>query len=75
MSASFWGMTEQDHEDRVREQREQSKIPCVGCGKKTSHTVGGKRMCCKCYVEAGNAPADWHSECMRTYAKLKKESA
>lgn len=23
--------------------------------------------CCKCYVEAGGSPADWHAECMRAY--------
>lgn len=26
-------------------------------------------LCCKCYVEQGNTPADWHPLCMETYSK------
>jgi hypothetical protein len=29
--------------------------------------------CCKCYVEAGNAPADWHRDCMETANKIRIE--
>lgn len=26
-----------------------------------------RNLCCRCYVEEGNPPADWHPECMTTY--------
>ena len=28
--------------------------------------------CCKCYVDGGNPPANWHPECMRTYKNRSK---
>jgi len=38
------------------------------CGVISSHTIYEKdikkRLCCKCYVQAGNPPADWHDGCM-----------
>lgn len=37
---------------------------CV-CGKPSNHLIGTISMCCRCYVLAGNPPADWHSECMQ----------
>lgn len=46
------------------------------CGKISSHTVfekgKRKRLCCKCYVQAGNPPADWHRGCMQEAGKIKK---
>ena len=46
------------------------------CGSIASHTVCGKekdkRLCCACYVEAGNPPADWHIGCMRAYGREKE---
>ncbi len=45
------------------------------CGTISSHTVSEKgqtvRLCCACYVRAGNAPADWHIGCMREYGREK----
>lgn len=41
------------------------------CGEKANHWSGGNIFqCCKCYVMGGNAPADWHPECMSTYQTL-----
>lgn len=46
---------------------------CDVCGENPSnHMVGDRRLCCKCYVEEGNAPADWHRGCME--ANQKKEA-
>lgn len=43
------------------------------CGTISSHTVfekgKKKRLCCACYVRAGNPPADWHTGCMREVGK------
>ena len=45
------------------------------CGKISSHTTfknGNKvRLCCNCYVKAGNAPADWHFGCMQEAGRIK----
>ena len=42
--------------------------PCVKCGKRASHVQLPERfLCCKCHVEEGNPPADWHLDCMRTF--------
>jgi hypothetical protein len=27
-------------------------------------------LCCECYVKAGNPPADWHPDCIKTYQEL-----
>lgn len=49
---------------------------CKLCGNSANHTTfkDGKavRLCCKCYVQAGNPPADWHLGCMREYGKEKE---
>ena len=37
---------------------------------KYMHRAGEKRLCCKCYIEAGYPPADWHPKCMAAYAKI-----
>lgn len=46
------------------------------CGAISSHTTfkQGKevRLCCACYVKAGNPPADWHIGCMREYGREKE---
>lgn len=46
------------------------------CGSIASHTVYGwgkdKRLCCACYVKAGNPPTDWHIGCMRAYGREKE---
>jgi hypothetical protein len=47
-----------------------------GCGKPSQHEnwsmKNGKRyLCCECWVKEGNAPADWHYDCMKTYSELK----
>lgn len=51
---------------------------CI-CGRLARHReyFKGKESfyCCECYVKAGNAPSDWHSECMSTYKKLKDSNA
>jgi hypothetical protein len=48
--------------------------PCA-CGEPSRHRGGPanepmRYWCCRCYVKAGNAPADWHSGCMRAYAEV-----
>ncbi|HDY89744.1 MAG TPA: hypothetical protein ENH82_16720 [bacterium] len=44
---------------------------CDDCGEKLSnHSVGDKRLCCKCYIEEGNPPADWHRGCMEVYNRI-----
>jgi hypothetical protein len=49
------------------------KKKCDKCQINTSrHSVWNERLCCECYVNAGNAPSDWHPLCMETY--LKKHS-
>ena len=30
------------------------------------------RLCCRCHVESGGTPADWHPECMQVYVTLKR---
>lgn len=46
------------------------------CGKPARHTIfengEQKRLCCTCYIQAGNIPADWHPECMREAGKEKE---
>lgn len=45
---------------------------CDVCNERPSnHGVGDRRLCCKCYIEEGNAPADWHTGCMKYYKQLK----
>ena len=55
---------------------------CTKCNKREANhsihkwweTPKDEYLCCKCYVEQGSAPADWHPLCMETYSKLKVES-
>jgi hypothetical protein len=47
---------------------------CDNCGEHQAMHHGEKDLCCKCYVEAGNPPADWHRVCMETYNILKRKS-
>lgn len=45
---------------------------CDKCGKTiSSHTVGDRRLCCKCYVGEDNPPAEWHRGCMEAYNQSK----
>ncbi len=37
------------------------------------HSVGGKRLCCGCYVLSGNPPAGWHGICVATYHGMRTE--
>lgn len=47
------------------------------CGKPWTHEIWTKgafaRLCCSCYVQAGNPPADWHDDCLISYKKLLEE--
>lgn len=47
------------------------------CGNRAMHTIfkdgEKKRLCCGCYIRAGETPADWHPGCMRA-AGLAKET-
>lgn len=49
-----------------------SEAVCSNCNeRKPSHESGNNvdgvtRLCCICYVVAGNPPADWHTYCMKT---------
>lgn len=45
-------------------------MTCEKCENDSNHTIGDGRLCCKCYVEEGNPPADWHNGCMITYRRL-----
>lgn len=53
---------------------------CYKCAKDwASHTVtnGGRTeyFCCKCYVEAGNPPSDWHPKCVAAHQALADTSS
>ncbi len=49
---------------------------CDVCKKRESRhlswnrTQGNKALCCKCHVAEGNAPADWHKECLSAYEQI-----
>jgi hypothetical protein len=51
---------------------------CTKCGERLAKheihrwwkTPPDEYLCCKCYVEGGGAPADWHPLCMKTYNVL-----
>ena len=50
-------------------------VVCSACGRQASHTTwcvsGGESFaCCRSHVLAGNTPADWHRECMKTRDEL-----
>jgi protein-arginine kinase activator protein McsA len=49
---------------------------CDKCKKKEeshklSRVIDGKwverKLCCGCYIEEGNSPADWHEDCHVAY--------
>jgi pyruvate formate-lyase activating enzyme-like uncharacterized protein len=44
---------------------------CDICLKPSTHSVFQSGLttlyCCRCHVNAGFAPADWHPDCMSTY--------
>ncbi len=31
---------------------------------------GHRELCCECHVKEGNAPSDWHQECLYTYRQM-----
>lgn len=48
------------------------KDRCSNCGVgEPKHRFGvGSELCCRCHVQAGHAPANWHSGCMEAYAEI-----
>jgi hypothetical protein len=45
---------------------------CTKCGKgKAMHSISAlgalRNLCCKCFVEEGNPPAEKHEECQKAY--------
>lgn len=54
---------------------------CTNCNERTANHEIHKHwetpkdiyLCCKCYVEQGGTPSDWHSICMSTYEEIKKK--
>lgn len=38
-------------------------------GEKTKH------LCCRCYVQDGNAPADWHPLCMEAHSRSRRAAS
>lgn len=42
---------------------------CDRCGAQARHLRGAARLCCRCYVEDGGAPSDWHDDCLKAYAE------
>lgn len=55
---------------------------CTKCGERPSNhrihrhwiTPPDQYLCCKCYVEGGSIPADWHPLCMKTAKKMKDKT-
>lgn len=48
-----------------------SRTLCDRCKRRQiTHVVDNNCFCCRCYVELGNPPADWHPTCMTTYEKV-----
>lgn len=48
------------------------------CGRQGMHetfccweTPQRSYQCCRCHVRSGDAPADWHTECMAEYQVMK----
>ena len=65
--------------DEARRQSRRERVlahgKCVECSQRARrHRVSGKWLCCECYVNAGNEPAEFHSECMAVAAALKDAS-
>jgi len=67
-------INEARHQARRENVGKRLKI-CAQCSKRLArHSADGKRLCCYCYVAAGNEPADWHPECMAAAAALRDAS-
>ena len=45
-------------------------VNCSNCHIHEAMHLGEAPMCCRCYVGAGNPPADWHVECMKAYDEI-----
>ena len=63
-----------EYRERVTEIRNEMFVErvCCRCGGRARHMVGGSCVCCRCYVEAGYPPSDWHEDCMKAYEDKKK---
>jgi len=54
---------------------------CTRCKKRQgNHKIDryGKateNLCCKCHIETGGAPANWHPECMQAYKEMKQKES
>ena len=59
--------------DEARRQSRRERVLAHGM-RARRHRVSGKWLCCECYVNAGNEPAEFHSECMAAAAALKDAS-
>jgi len=46
--------------DKCKERPAMHKISCK---------EGWKHLCCKCHIEEGGIPADWHTGCMYFWRK------
>ena len=50
-------------------------VPCTECNQQNEamHWVSKsgieRNLCCVCHVKEGNAPADWHPDCIREYER------
>jgi hypothetical protein len=44
-------------------------VKCA-CGNTAAHRSSTGDLCCICYVEAGNPPADWHRVCRLTHEAM-----
>jgi len=59
----------------------QTRILCDKCGKGAAmHHISypmernkDQNLCCKCHVEQGESPSDWHPLCMETYHKMRED--
>ena len=50
---------------------------CDKCKKEDAHHFsysanGNTQLCCKCHIDEGGIPADWHAGCMK-YHKVREE--
>jgi hypothetical protein len=60
-------------DDLVRRVIVEGNDVCDKCHRhQAMHSEGNRKLCCGCYIEEGNPPADWHSECMQAYRSYKK---
>jgi hypothetical protein len=61
-------------EIRKEESVKQKSLCCVCKTAPSMHDCGDRRLCCKCYVNEGNPPADWHTGCMEQHKKIKEKN-